>query len=766
MSGILENIRKEVRKSLNNLVEEDDPVQLFAERVLLNWVKLDGARGGKASEEICTTLRPILSDVGLDNDSFDNLWLKIQNICGTACDTATQRTWEVSEAIVPIENPVQMNLSALSKAMSSGSKTVRLDWLATRRIVASQVDKEKLHKIVSRHQQRAEKRGARVLSGSQNFLIPDSSRQDSHMGKNQEQQIWNPQLIVDEILSGEDSNSGQKSSRDLHLESFDVALAGKRILTGASVTIAHGRRYGLVGRNGVGKSTFLRAIASRQLPVPPKMSILHVEQEVTGDETSAIQSVLSADFRREALLFEEKRLTNELSNLSDESEKVSFPGSGTGANGGKIGATSASTREMTHRLQAIYKALVEMDAASAEASASHILAGLGFSPEAQLRPTSSFSGGWRMRIALARALFCKPDMLLLDEPTNMLDFPSVVWLEGYLNAWNGTLLVVSHDRCFLDNVATDILHMHNEIIDIYKGNYAQFVATRDERTKNAQREYDAQLQYRQHLQAFVDRWRYNAGRAAQAQSRLKILERLPELKPVVAEAPVVLRFMPADSILPPLLQLSGVSFRYSETSSLILQDVDFNVQPASRIAVVGPNGAGKSTLLKLLSGSLEPTTGQLYRHGRLRIALFTQHHVEQLDLSLNSLQMVQARFPGKSVEEYRQALGSFGLSGPLALQITGTLSGGQKSRLVFTLLAMEKPHIMILDEPTNHLDMDTIDALMDALRDYSGGILVVSHDKRFVESVCSEIWVCDNSRLQRFDGTIHDYANSLLASRV
>lgn len=733
MEGVLVSLHEAA-----STADLDEAVVEFSQAIIASW-HADGARGGDAVHKVQQTLEPVLREAGVGELQWNRLW---EAIYANRATNEQISEWEVAEAIAPIENPVQMNLSPISAAMAAGHK-VSLDWLASKRVVASQVDKERLQKVVSRHRQRAEKRGLRVVSNSQKGV-------DDEVTMLSKAVEWDPQAVVDELLSQIDGD-GPRFTRDLNFENFDITLGGKRILTNANILLSYGRRYGLVGRNGVGKSTLLRNISCRQLPVPTTTSILHVEQEVVGDDTTALQSVLSSDFKREALLSEERRLQLALQTGIASDEKV--------------------LKSMSHRLEAIYRVLNDMNASSAEARASTILNGLGFSNSDQKKATKHFSGGWRMRIALARALFCQPDLLLLDEPTNMLDFPSVVWLEGYLTDWPGTLLVVSHDRCFLDNVATDIVHMHNEQLESYRGNYLQFLSTREERLKNQQREYDAQLQYRQHLQAFIDRWRYNANRAAQAQSRIKILEKLPELRPVVAEAPVVLRFPPVEPISPPILQLDEVSFSYpprdeSQTEgSLILEGVNFNVQPGSRVAIVGPNGAGKTTLLKLLNGILEPTSGQLYRHGRLRIGLFTQHHVDQLDLSLNSLQLLQQRFPGSTEEEYRHNLGSFGLSGPLALQTIKTLSGGQKSRVVFALLAMERPHIMILDEPTNHLDMDTIDALVKALHDYPGGALIVSHDKRFIEQLCNEIWVCANTRLTRFDGTIHDYAHSLLAVR-
>lgn len=736
-----------LRQSISSM-DIHEAVVTFVERILLNWHE-DGARGGDTLVEVKGTIEPVLREAGVEERHWEQLWGAVQ--AQRATDDRIS-AMEVAEAIVPIENPVQMNLSPLSRTMAEGHK-VSLDWLASKRVVASQVDRTRLQKVISRHRQRAEKRGQRTASAA--ALASEAVSDADALAAAARAPQWDPQVIVDDLIAeaeggasdGTAATGGGGRSRDLLLENFDITLSGKRILTNANLLLAQGRRYGLVGRNGVGKSTLLRSLSARQLAVPATMSILHVEQEVVGDETTALQSVLAADFKREALMAEEARLqTAPQATAADEK----------------------MAKAMGHRLAAIYRILAEMDAASAEARAAMILNGLGFSTEDQGKATKHFSGGWRMRIALARALFCQPDLLLLDEPTNMLDFPSVVWLEGYLNNWKGTLLVVSHDRCFLDNVATDMLHMVNEQLDAYRGNYVQFLATREERLKNQQREYEAQLQYRQHLQAFVDRWRYNANRAPQAQSRLKILEKLPDLKPVVAEAPVILKFPAIEAIAPPILQLDEVSFCYAGDAAperMILEHINFNVQPGSRIAIVGPNGAGKTTLLKVLAGHLEPTTGQLYRHGRLRIGLFTQHHVDQLDLGLNPLQLLQQRYPGKADEEYRHHLGAFGLSGPLALQTIRTLSGGQKSRVVFTMLSIERPHIMILDEPTNHLDMDTIDALIKALRDYTGGVLIVSHDKRFVEQLCEEIWVCNQMHLVRFDGSIHGYAQSLLSAR-
>ncbi|RKO92418.1 P-loop containing nucleoside triphosphate hydrolase protein [Blyttiomyces helicus] len=557
---------------------------------------------------------------------------------------------------------------------------------------------------------------------------------------------WNPNVKPAIMVNQAKISGGAESkSKDIKLENFDIQFAGKKILTNANLSMNFGRRYGMVGKNGIGKSTLLRAIAHQELRVPSHIRVLHVEQEIAGDDTTAIVSVLQADEERESLLAEEKKLNQGLQ---------------------KASTTPEDAAKMDARLKEVYLKLEEIEADKAESKASAILNGLGFSPEQQKAATRTFSGGWRMRLALARALFCRPDLLLADEVTNYLDFPAVVWLERYFQNWHATLLVVSHDRSFLDAVSTDILHLHNGQLDYYRGNFTNFVGTKTERRRNQIREYEAQLQYRQHLQAFIDRWRYNAKRAAQAQSKIKILEKLPPLEEppkddmegIVGdgqEGSVYFRFPDPEKLSPPILQMTDVTFGY-DSSRTILKDISFDLQMDSKIAVVGPNGAGKSTLIGLLTGKLGPLRGISHRHGRLRFALFSQHHVDQLELGASSVQFLSGRFPGQQEEDYRRILGRFGLTGTTALQPIGTLSGGQKSRVVFAWMAMSNPHVLILDEPTNHLDMDSIDALAAACRAFTGGIAIVSHDERFLDAVCNEVWVCDNQTLTRFEGKVGD----------
>ncbi|XP_078523216.1 ATP-binding cassette sub-family F member 3 [Lissotriton helveticus] len=531
-------------------------------------------------------------------------------------------------------------------------------------------------------------------------------------------------------------NSGKNKSYDVRIENFDVSFGERVLLTGADMNLAAGRRYGLVGRNGLGKTTLLKMMASRSLRVPSHISILHVEQEVAGDETGALQSVLECDTVRENLLKEEKELNARI-------------------NAGKILGTESV------RLSEIYAKLEEIEADKAPARASVILNGLGFNPKMQTQLTKEFSGGWRMRLALARALFAKPDLLLLDEPTNMLDVRAIIWLENYLQTWQSTILVVSHDRNFLNAVATDIIHLHSQRLETYRGDFENFMKIKEERLKNQQREFEAQHQYREHIQIFIDRFRYNANRASQVQSKLKLLEKLPELKPIDKESEVLMRFPDGfEKFSPPILQLDEVDFSYGPNQD-VFKKLSVSADLDSRICVVGENGAGKSTMLKLLMGDLSPTEGIRRAHRNLKIGYFSQHHVDQLDLNISAVELLARKFPGKTEEEYRHQMGSYGISGELAVRPVASLSGGQKSRVAFAQMTMTSPNFYILDEPTNHLDMETIEALGKGLNKFKGGVILVSHDERFIRLVCQELWVCEKGGVTRIDGGFDEYRNIL-----
>ncbi|XP_074599540.1 ATP-binding cassette sub-family F member 3 isoform X2 [Brevipalpus obovatus] len=516
-------------------------------------------------------------------------------------------------------------------------------------------------------------------------------------------------------------------SKDIKIENFDVAFGNKTLLLGADLTLSFGRKYGLVGRNGIGKSTLLKMISSGSLSIPRHISLLHVEQEVVGNEKSALEAVLECDANRHALLEEEKRLLN--SKDDDAGEK----------------------------LEKIYADLIATEADKAPARAAAILHGLGFTESMQKQATKEFSGGWRMRIALARALFSRPDLLLLDEPTNMLDMKAIIWLENYLvKSWTSTLLVVSHDKQFLNIVPTNILHFHNQRIDPYSGNYENFVKVKNEKVKNQEREYESQMEYRKHVQEFIDKFRYNAKRASLVQSKLKMLEKLPELKPVEKEEKVVLKFPEVEPLSgSPILQLDEVSFGFG--SDDILHKISLNANLESRICIVGDNGSGKTTLLKILTGELNPRSGERKAHRNLKIGYFSQHHVDQLSMNLSSIEFLASKFPGKPSEHYRNYLGRFGVTGDLGVQPIQSLSGGQKSRVAFAAMCLALPLLIILDEPTNHLDVETVEALGDALNHYKGGVVLVSHDETLIRMVCKELWLVKDKKVTSLEGGFEQY---------
>uniref|UniRef100_A0A8C7DJL5 ATP binding cassette subfamily F member 3 n=1 Tax=Oncorhynchus kisutch TaxID=8019 RepID=A0A8C7DJL5_ONCKI len=514
------------------------------------------------------------------------------------------------------------------------------------------------------------------------------------------QKTTNP-LVLEEASASQASSkkdsrvdlSGKNRSYDIRIENFDVSFGERSLLQGAELSLSTGRRYGLIGRNGLGKTTLLKMLASRSLRVPAHITILHVEQEVAGDDTGALQSVLESDTVREGLLTEERLLNARIANGTAEGME-------------------------TVRLSEIYAKLEEIEADKAPARASIILCGLGFSPKMQTQTTKEFSGGWRMRLALARALF----------------------------TWQTTILVVSHDRNFLNAVVTDIIHLHSQRLESYRGDYENFVKTKEDRLKNQQREYEAQFQYREHIQVFIDRFRYNANRAAQVQSKLKLLEKLfPD------------NF---EKLSPPVLQLDEVEFYYNTDQRLFTQ-LSVSADLESRICIVGENGAGKSTMLKLLMGELTPVNGIRHAHRNLKIGYFSQHHVDQLDLNVCSIELLLNKFPGRNEEEYRHQLGGYGITGELATRPVASLSGGQKSRVAFAQMTMPCPNFYILDEPTNHLDMETIEALAKALNKFKGGVVLVSHDERLIRMVCRELWVCEHGNVRRVEGGFDEYRDIL-----
>jgi ATP-binding cassette subfamily F protein 3 len=500
------------------------------------------------------------------------------------------------------------------------------------------------------------------------------------------------------------SQTNRTRSIDINVDHFSMPTqdGGSELLSDASLRLAPGRRYGLIGRNGVGKTTLLRYISNYELPgFPTHLRVVHVEQEVRGEAVSVIDAVLASDIELIMLQEEEKRL------LEDRGE----------SKGGKGGLSKA---EANHRLEQLHTRLEEIEASTARSRAAVILNGLGFSNERLETSTKDLSGGWRMRVALACALFVAPDLLLLDEPTNHLDFPAVIWLEEYLKSYAKTLLIVSHDRIFLNNVITDVMYMKDCKLEYYKGNYTVFEQVREEKLKQQQRENDATQLKREHMQKFVDKFRYNAKRAALVQSRLKAINRLGLLEEVVNDPTFAFEFPSPEPLQhDSCIECKDVTFGYSP-SNILLQDVNVNVSLGSRIGVLGANGAGKTTLINLFTGGLVPISGSINRNGTARVATFMQHHVDQLKLHMSPLDLLLQLFPKSHPQLIRRHLGRFGVTGELSTQTIGTLSGGQKSRVALSVITWKKPHVLIMDEPTNHLDLETIEALIMAITGFEG----------------------------------------------
>ena len=505
---------------------------------------------------------------------------------------------------------------------------------------------------------------------------------------------------------------------------------GRRFFDHATVSIPVGAHVGLVGRNGVGKSTLFKLILDQlhagdgEIGYPKNARIASVDQEHPATPISLLDTVLAADEERE-------RLTNELETADPE------------------------------HLGEIYARLYEIGADRAPSRASEILSGLGFSNADLSRPMAEFSGGWRMRVALAAALFAEPDLLLLDEPTNYLDLEGALWLESRLKKYPHTAVIISHDREILNNSCDHILHLADGKLTIYTGGYDSFERQREEKARLQEAnkaKVDAQ---RAHLQAFVDRFRAKASKATQAQSRLKMLQKLPPVSSVVAEhvAPFILP-SPERPLAPPLLRLEGVSAGYDETP--ILKHLNLRLDLDDRIGLLGVNGAGKSTFAKLVAGALKPQSGEFTRSARLKVGWFHQHQIEALNPKDTPLDIIRTVMPEASEASRRARLAQYGLGHQKVETMVESLSGGERARLLLNLVALEAPHLLILDEPTNHLDIDSRRALLDALNEYEGAVILITHDRSLMELVADRLWLASDGTISPFDGDMDDYAKFVI----
>jgi ATP-binding cassette, subfamily F, member 3 len=517
----------------------------------------------------------------------------------------------------------------------------------------------------------------------------------------------------------------------LKISDITYSVAGRTLVENASVTIPTGHKVGLVGRNGSGKTTLFKIIRGEMVldtgvvNMPKGWKIGGVSQEVPGNEVSLIDTVLRADTEREALLAE------------------------------------AETTTDPARISEVQTRLADIDAWSAEARAATILRGLGFTHDEQLQPCSAFSGGWRMRAALAAVLFSEPDLLLLDEPTNYLDLEGALWLEAYLVKYPHTVLIVSHDRELLNRSVGGILHLEDKGLIYYTGTYDMFAKQRAQKRAllaSAAKKQDAK---REHLQAFVDRFKAKASKAKQAQSRVKALEKMETIRAPEDVARTVFTFPKPEELSPPIIATEKASVGYGET--IILRDLNLRIDQDDRIALLGRNGEGKSTLSKMLSDRLQIASGTITTSNKLRIGFFAQHQVDELYIDETPLEHLLRERPAEGQARLRARLAGFGLGADQADTVVGRLSGGQKARLSLLLATLPAPHLLILDEPTNHLDIESREALVDALTAYSGAVILVSHDMHLLSMVADRLWLVKDGHVSVYEEDLEAYRKMLLS---
>lgn len=522
----------------------------------------------------------------------------------------------------------------------------------------------------------------------------------------------------------------------IDINDITLRFGGRLLFDGASAHISDGQRVGLTGRNGTGKTTLFKMIQGLlpcddgEIRLTKGQKLASVAQEIPDGDISLLDCVLQADTERTALL-----------NALDEAEKAD--------DGVKIG-------EIHERLNVI-------GAASAESRAASILYGLGFSEEKQKRPVSSFSGGWRMRVALAAALFVPSDVLLLDEPTNHLDLEATLWLENYLSRYAGTLIVISHDRSLLNHLCDHILHIEGLKIISYGGNYDAFEQTRALQRENEQKQAEKTEEARKHLQEFVDRFRYKASKAKQAQSRVKMLEKLPPKTVFVNEAETHFSFPSPNELPSPLIKIEDGAVGYDGTP--VLSRLNLRIDADDRIALLGANGNGKSTFAKLLAGKLKLMNGTMQMSSKLQVGYYAQHQTEELSTELTAYEQLRQTMKDATETQVRAHLGRFGLTQQKADTKIAQLSGGEKARLLFAMMSRNAPHILLLDEPTNHLDIDARDALVEAINGYQGAVILITHDPNLIELTADRLWLIDGGRCKAYDGDLDDY-RALLAEKA
>jgi len=527
-------------------------------------------------------------------------------------------------------------------------------------------------------------------------------------------------------------------ARDIKIDNFSVTFHGANLLQDTKLELSSGNRYGFIGENGCGKSTLLAVLGNREVPIQDHIDIYYLAREMPASEKTALECVKEADEERIKL----EKLAEELAASEDE--------------------------EAQDYLMQIYERLDDLGTETAEAKAAHILHGLQFTPAMQQKKCKDFSGGWRMRVALARALFLKPHLLLLDEPTNHLDLEACVWLEEELKNYPTILLIISHSQDFLNGVCNNILHLEQKQLKTYGGNYDTFIRTKAELEEAQMKQYNWEQDQIAHMKNYIARFGHGSAKLArQAQSKEKTLAKMVAeglTEKVASLHSVSFNFLSCGEIPPPVIMVENVSFRYNENTEYIYKNLEFGCDLDTRLALVGPNGAGKSTLLKLIYGELIPTEGMIRRHNHLKMARYHQHMHEILEMDLSPLDYMLKCFPHiKERDEMRKVIGRYGITGKAQTAPMKQLSDGQKCRVVFAYLSHQVPHMLLLDEPTNHLDMETIDALADAIKEFEGGVILVSHDFRLIDQVAETIWICEKQTVNKWDGNILSYKEHLKA---
>lgn len=730
----------------------------------------EGFEDDSADEKkLVEKMKSVMSDTSQDSKLSDD-----QSAKQTTKKKSREDKWKQKMSFLYENGANTEELVAVPQVPDSDSQKKKGRGRNTKQVVSAaevKADKRMAEEDVAGHNAAADAGGEGEGEGGEDENIYNSDHEKeaetsnaddnlkSNLSKREQKKLKKKELYAKEIESLENAQfslcqaekTGTKlaaleNQQDIKVEGFSISARGKELFVNATLQITNGRKYGLVGPNGYGKTTLLKHIASRALNIPPNIDLLLCEQEVLADDTKAVDAVVNADKKRLALLEECQRLEKDKGKLGDQHGD---------------------------RLKEVYEELNAIGADAAEPKARRILAGLGFTKAMMERATKHFSGGWRMRVSLARALFLEPTLLMLDEPTNHLDLNAVIWLDNYLQNWKKTLLIVSHDQSFLDNVCTDIIHLEQQKLKYYRGNYGTFKKMFLQEKTRQLKAYEKQEKQIKEMKASGKSGKQADKVVKEALTRKQQKNQTKQKMSEEDDRPTQLLSKPRDYVVkftfpnppplnPPILGIYGVTFGFVGQNQLFV-DLDFGIDMSSRIAIVGPNGVGKSTLLKLLVGDLEPQVGECRKNHRLRIGKYDQHSSDQLDLGIPAVDYLGNKY-NLDYQEARKMLGRFGLPGYAHTILISDLSGGQKSRVAFADLACSKPDVLILDEPTNNLDIESIDALAEAINDFQGGVVIVTHDERLIRDTNCQLWVVEGQSIAEINGDFDDYRLELLQS--